>query len=78
MQAGDWVCKHCHRLLLTADRVISREAEGFNCKLGESSEAAHDVTAAEQVFLLVKPQRWMGDGLAAAREPAGSSLHCPK
>ena len=79
VQAGDWVCKHCHRLLVTADRVVSRKAEGSNHKVGESSEsAAPAITAAEQAFLLVKPQRWMGGSLAAAQECAGSSLPCPK
>lgn len=79
VQAGDWLCKHCHRLLVTADRTVPEEAEGSNRKVGEWSEtAAQGVTAAEQAFLVVKPQRWMGASFAAAQERPGSSLHCPK
>lgn len=64
---------------MTADRVISRESEVFNDKKGELSQtAAQAVTAAEQLFLLVKPQRWMGGSVAAVQELAGSSLQCPK
>ena len=79
LQDGDWVCKHCSRLLVTADRVITTQHNSHNYTVGKLPETnAQDKTAAQQDGLLVKPQRWMGGSMSAADGDADSKLHCPK
>ncbi|DBA66457.1 TPA: hypothetical protein ACH3X2_002433 [Trebouxia sp. C0005] len=65
-KSGDWVCKQCHRLLVTADRVI-------NSRHGHVDGALHQA----QQCILVKPQRWMGGSMSSASGGPGSSILCP-
>ncbi|DBA92810.1 TPA: dual specificity phosphatase 12, variant 2 [Trebouxia sp. C0004] len=65
-KSGDWVCKQCSRLLVTADRVI-------NSQRGDADGASHQA----QQCILVKPQRWMGASMSSASGGTGSSIVCP-
>ena len=79
LQDGDWVCKHCRRLLVTADCVITTQHNIHNYTVNAvSGTSAQNKTAAQADGLLVKPQRWMGQSLSAADGNADSRLHCPK
>lgn len=67
MQSGDWVCKQCHRLLVTADRVVNIQHGGVDGVLHPAQQC-----------ILVKPQRWMGGSMTSASGGTGSSIVCPK
>ena len=71
LQEGDWVCKHCGRLLVTADRVVS------DIIVQTSHDEAFENPAAQHGVIVVRPQRWMRGSMAAADESA-ELLCCPK
>ncbi|DBB13555.1 TPA: hypothetical protein ACH3X3_000589 [Trebouxia sp. C0006] len=66
-KSGDWVCKQCHRLLVTADSVV-------NSQHGDVDGGLHQA----QQCILVKPQRWMGGSMSSASGSTGSNIVCPK
>ena len=79
MQEGDWLCKQCSRLLVTAASVIVDQADG-TATHGQSTDGNSSSSSgvSPEKPLLVKPQRWMGSSMSAAVTTLESSLNCPK
>lgn len=79
LQTGDWVCKQCHRLLVTSDRVISTPNDSSTYLASSSSAGTEEeLSLHSQDCILVKPQRWMGASMSTADGDAGSDVLCPK
>ena len=77
MQEGDWVCKQCSRLLVTAASVIIDQAGRATQKQAADGNSLCSADLLHQ-HLLVKPQRWMGSSMSAAVTTLESTLNCPK